>query len=194
MDDVVRQSEEKHVDVHHEESDVSTTAIVKIALIVLVLAVVIHVGLYYLLFAFDALSQKRSEMPATDMSMKKEMPPTPRLQVLRTAPVIQMDEFRSRETVVLEKYGPSAATPGAVRIPIEQAMKLAVQRGFPSRPGAPPAPQVFGTASGHFVNNLTAPANEMPIGFPTQVMYQTKASNVARPPTPEQQRRGYDAP
>ncbi|MEO8216010.1 MAG: hypothetical protein ABI718_02900 [Acidobacteriota bacterium] len=194
MDEVIHQPEERHTDVHHEETDISIALVVKVVVISLVLAVVIHVGLYYLMIAFDVLTRKQADLPATDMSIKKGLPPVPRLQVLGTAPVIEMDEFRTRESAILEQYGSSPATPGAVRIPIEQAMRLAVRRGFPSRPVMGSNPQVLGTASGRSVPGVIAPANEMPIGFPTQVMYQTNASNVARPPTPEQQRTGHESP
>lgn len=54
----------------------------------------------------------------------------PRLQL---APDVDLQAFRAREDAELNSYGWIDRTKGVVRIPIERAMDLVVQRGLPAR-------------------------------------------------------------
>ena len=56
----------------------------------------------------------------------------PRLQV---SPPEDLREFRAREDAELNGYGWINKTARVVRIPIERAMELALQRGFPTSSG-----------------------------------------------------------
>ena len=58
------------------------------------------------------------------------MPPEPRLQ---TTPREDLRILREQEDAVLNSYGWVDRSTGVVRIPIEEAMKLTVQRGLPAR-------------------------------------------------------------
>jgi len=80
--------------------------------------------------------------------------PQPALVV--TEPAV-LREFRDREQQLLSTYGLDPMT-GAVRIPIERAKALALERGFPARPGAEPLPVQADTAS--------APAPPAPAAAP----------------------------
>ena len=55
----------------------------------------------------------------------------PRLQI---SPPAELKDFRDREDQELSTYGWINRTAGVVRIPIQRAMDLALQRGFPTRP------------------------------------------------------------
>ena len=64
---------------------------------------------------------------------REQLPPEPRLQV---NPRDDLRELREREDQVLHSYGWVDRNAGVVRIPIEEAMKLTVQRGLPARQGS----------------------------------------------------------
>ena len=54
----------------------------------------------------------------------------PRLQIV---PAADLASFRSREEAELNSYGWINRTAGVVRIPIERAMELVLERGLPTR-------------------------------------------------------------
>ena len=64
------------------------------------------------------------------------MPPPPNLLTNEPA---NLATFVAHEQEVLETYGWQDKNAGTVRLPIERAMELALERGFPVR-GAAPAP------------------------------------------------------
>jgi hypothetical protein len=70
------------------------------------------------------------EFPLAAADQHRE-PPEPRLQ---TNPREDLQKFREQEDTVLTSYGWVDRNAGIVRIPIEEAMKLTVQRGLPTRP------------------------------------------------------------
>jgi hypothetical protein len=59
-------------------------------------------------------------------------PPTPRLQ---TQPFKDVWELKAAERGVLHSYGWVDRASGVVHIPIDRAMQITLQRGFPVRPG-----------------------------------------------------------
>jgi hypothetical protein len=64
--------------------------------------------------------------------MEKD-PPPPRLQ---TQPFKDINELRADEARRLETYGWVDQEGGIVRVPIERAMELVIERGLPARAGA----------------------------------------------------------
>src|SRR2546422_915423 len=66
----------------------------------------------------------------------QEVPPEPRLQGApghENSPAIDIEKFRAQETQSLNSYGWVDSKAGVVRIPIEDAKKLLLQRGLPVR-------------------------------------------------------------
>jgi hypothetical protein len=59
-----------------------------------------------------------------------KQPPFPRLQV---SPRVQLNQFRARENQELTNYGWVNRTTGIVRVPIERAIDLVLQKGLPTR-------------------------------------------------------------
>jgi hypothetical protein len=57
-------------------------------------------------------------------------PPSPRLQV---SPPLQLSQFRASEDLQLTNYGWVNRPAGIVRLPIEKAMDLVLQKGLPAR-------------------------------------------------------------
>jgi len=73
------------------------------------------------------------------------LPPEPRLQV--SAPK-DLEQYKAAQGEILNSYGWVDQKAGIVRIPIERAMDILVQRGLPVR-GAAPAKQGMPKTSEH---------------------------------------------
>jgi hypothetical protein len=124
-------------DAHHETrretSDVNIRAILGFGGGLIVAAVVIHF-LVWLLFAYfqrrEAPSATR-EFPLA-LEQQSRLPPEPRLQ---TSPREDLKSLQERDEAILSTYGWVDRNAGIVRIPIDEAMKLTVERGLPSRQG-----------------------------------------------------------
>lgn len=118
--------------VHHEESDVNIAGILGFAAALLVVAVVVHLAIWGLFRYFEASAAHQEPQPTYPLATKQEqrLPPEPRLQ---TNPRQDLADLRAAEDQTLTTYGWVDRNAGIVRIPIEDAMKLTIQRGLPSR-------------------------------------------------------------
>ena len=119
--------ENSHRPVGHEESDVSPWAVGKFA-IGLALVCVISLALLFGFFRY-LLSEEGGKAPEIVKS-----PPNP---VLETEPPVELKAFRAAEEHELNTYGWVDQQTGIVRIPIERAMDILLQRGFPVRTATP---------------------------------------------------------
>ena len=115
----------------YEHTDANIWTIVKFGFWLLVSAVVTHIGLGFMYAMLKEqsidLSQPRYPMAA---NIEPALPAQPRLQQF---PMKELYEFRVTEEQKLHGYGWVDKAAGTVRIPIEDAMRLAVERGLPSR-------------------------------------------------------------
>jgi hypothetical protein len=120
--------------VDHEESDVNIRAVFGFAGGLLVSAIVIHLAVWVLFRYFDA-REGRQAAPAFPLAATQgsRLPPEPRLQ---TNPRQDLGDLRAREDQVLTSYGWVDKNTGIVRIPIDEAMKLTLERGLPTRTDA----------------------------------------------------------
>ena len=118
--------------VHHEESDVDIRGILGFAAGLLVVAIVVHIAMWGLFRYFEASAAHHEEQPTYPLAAKQEqrLPPEPRLQ---TNPRQDLADLRAAEDQTLTTYGWVDRNAGVVRIPVEEAMKLAIQRGLPAR-------------------------------------------------------------
>jgi hypothetical protein len=64
---------------------------------------------------------------------RRQFPQAPRIE---EHPAIELRDLRSQEEKILSTYGWTDKGTGIVRIPIDRAMELQLQRGFPTRPAA----------------------------------------------------------
>ena len=115
-------------DVGHEQSDVNIRAIVLFAVALLIAAIVIHVGLYWLLELYRAESPR--ETPVAGAPRVEEQVPEPRLRI---SPRVDLDEMRAAQERQLTTYGWLDKETQTVRIPIDRAMELLAKRGLPAR-------------------------------------------------------------
>ena len=121
-------------DAGHEHSDANVWIIVKFGVWLAISAVVISAGMSLLFGLFVKQSEEtRPEFPLA-VGQERRLPAAPRLQRF---PVTEMYEFRKHEDEVLTKYGWVNKEGGVVRMPIAEAMKLAVERGLPARAAQP---------------------------------------------------------
>lgn len=123
-----------HTTVGHEQDRIPVGAIVKFGLGLGLLMILTLWGLAALFRVLTA--RDTSATPATGLR-RELVPPRPRLQA---APKKDLDQLRQAEDKVLNTYGWIDRDAGQVRIPIDRAMELIVQRGLPFRAaGAQPA-------------------------------------------------------
>jgi hypothetical protein len=120
-----------NVEVHHEESDVNIRAIFGFGAALVLVAIVVHLAIWGLFRFFDS---RASPQPAAVYPLaagqEDRLPPEPRLQ---TAPREDLAALRTREDEILRTYGWVDRNGGVVRIPIDRAMELTLQRGLPAR-------------------------------------------------------------
>jgi hypothetical protein len=118
--------------VEHEESDVNIRAIFGFGLGLLAVGVVIHVLVWLLFISFTAGEQVHAppQYPLAAADAER-LPPEPRLQ---TAPRQDLIDLRTQEQQLLRTYGWVDRNAGVVRIPIEEAIRLTLERGLPVRP------------------------------------------------------------
>lgn len=118
----------------HELRDISFRPIVRAA-IGLVILIVFSLVAMRILFSYYALREAASSRPASPLAAEfaRSEPPQPRLQ---TAPIEDLRKLRKVEDALLASYGWVDRKHSVVRIPIEQAMKLAVERAVAARQAA----------------------------------------------------------
>jgi hypothetical protein len=129
----------------HEESDVNTRALLWSVVIFVIFAALTHAVLYLQFHAYARYFRHEAAPPLTMMPRPADasVPATPRLQPFPTknqdglmppyavSPVTDMAEMRSAQDKQLSEPGWVDQKKGIVRLPIETAKQLVVQRGLP---------------------------------------------------------------
>jgi len=123
-------------EVRHETSDVDTRAIFAFGAGLVAVALLINLLTYVLFRYFDAREGRRV-MPQYPLAAAEgaRVPPEPRLQ---TNPRQDLADLRTRENETLTTYGWVDRNAGVVRIPIEEAIRLTLERGLPARQASRP--------------------------------------------------------
>jgi len=115
----------------HETRDVNLRWMVISGVILVVLLVAAFVMMRWTFDLFEAREAGRQSEPATLVADPgPSRPPEPRLQA---NPRLELQEMRAEEIAVLESYGWVDRDKGVARMPIDEAMKIVVQRGLPAR-------------------------------------------------------------
>ena len=116
----------------HEHTDADVWQIIQFAIWLVVSALLTHLLMWGLFVFF--VDTRTSAAPALEFPLAKDqerrLPAGPRLQPI---PANEIFEFRQRENAELTQYGWIDRNAGTVRIPIEEAKELVLQRGLPSR-------------------------------------------------------------
>src|SRR5215831_20261398 len=121
----------------HEVTDVSLPIVAGFAVGLLVSAALIYLVVWGLFIYFSGQAERRgSTIGRFTQQLPQPLPPEPRLQ---TDPRADLLSLRDAEDRILNTYGWVDRNTGIVRIPIDEAMKLTVERGLPSRPAREPS-------------------------------------------------------
>jgi hypothetical protein len=118
-------------EVHHEESDVNIRAILGFGGVLIVATGFVLVLMWLLFRSFAAREAKQAPlMYPLAAGQDDRVPPEPRLQ---TNPREDLADLRAHEDALLHSYGWVNRNAGVVRIPIDDAIRLTLERGLPSR-------------------------------------------------------------
>jgi hypothetical protein len=142
----VHHAHPENPEVHHESTDVNIRGIFVFAAGLVLAAAIIHFLVWLLLSLFTAREAERvaPQFPLA-IGQENRLPPEPRLQ---TNPRQDLRDLRAGEDAILGTYGWVDKNQGVVRIPINEAMKLTLQHGLPSRPGPSPFAPAGATSDG----------------------------------------------
>ncbi len=118
----------------YEHTDARIGAIGRFLLWLTALVVVVH-ALMGGLFTFLSSQHMETASPRYPLAVSQgpRLPPEPRLQRNPQADIMNL---RLKEAALLSSYGWVDRATGTVRVPIEEGMRLAVERGLRARPGA----------------------------------------------------------
>ncbi len=126
----------------HEPNAVNIPGVVKFLVWLSVAIAVTALLMWGLLRYFDARKAQEAP-PPSPLAAGARLPPEPRLQGApgsASSPAEDIRRLREREDQMLDSYGWIDRQNGVIRIPIEQAKRLILQRGLPVTP--PGASQV----------------------------------------------------
>ena len=123
----------EHGAVGHETSDVNVRSILAFGAALATVAVLVHFVVWLMFLFFDANASRTVQaMYPLAVSESPRVPPEPRLQ---TNPRGDLHDLRAGEDDLLSSYSWVDRNAGIVRIPIDEAMRLTVERGLPARQG-----------------------------------------------------------
>lgn len=118
----------------YEHTDAHVGPMIKFAIWLFMSAIIVHVGLaamYWLLIRESSERVDAARYPLA-VNAPPRLPPEPRLQQF---PRNELYEFRTKEDAQLHSYGWVDKNAGTLHIPIEDAMRLMLDRGaLTSRP------------------------------------------------------------
>lgn len=114
----------------HETHDASIRAIVVTGAGVAIGTALVFLFVYFIfqyLAEHPVTTAPFNPMAETD---RQQLPPLPRIE---EHPAMELKDLHSFEDKLLTTYGWADKNTGVVRIPIDRAMDLQLQRGFPTR-------------------------------------------------------------
>lgn len=132
------------VPVGHEVKDASVHPIV-ITGMALAAALILVAAIVYGMFRYLAAhpAQAGTPNPMAETS-QQQVPPEPRVE---EHPQVELHELRAKEDRILSTYGWVDKPKGIVRIPLDRALDLQLQRGFPVLKSTAPAANTVGKES-----------------------------------------------
>jgi len=112
----------------YETRDANIAGLLKFAASLAIILAIVSFGMLRL---FDYFQKTQSLGPAaTPFENARTIPPLPRLQV---EPRKEIHDYWEGEQEILNSYGWVDKRNGVVRIPIDRAMRLVLERGLPAR-------------------------------------------------------------
>lgn len=119
-----------------DRSGINTRAVLMFCAILIVTAIVAHIAVLYLFKAFDNHQKAKDPILSPLTPKQQQLPPEPRLQAAPNTLDINKQLFDSKNVETLKQnaeqqlkgYGWVDDKNGIVRIPIEDAMKMVVEK------------------------------------------------------------------
>jgi hypothetical protein len=123
----------------HETTDVDLTGAAKILVYSIAFMAVTFAAMWLMFRFFINLEVAKDPAPSPVAIPTERLPPGPRLQ---TNEPNDLRSFRQSEDAILDNYGWVDKENGIVRIPVDRALDLLVERGLPgpAPAGTAPAP------------------------------------------------------
>ena len=123
--------EHDNPEVVHEESDVNVAAILRYGAGLLLVGVIVFVFLAWLLGVYERqYARAQTQVYPMAAGQQDRLPPEPRLQ---NDPQQELRDLRAKQEQLLTGYGWVNKEAGVARIPIDEAMRMVVERGLPVR-------------------------------------------------------------
>jgi hypothetical protein len=116
----------------YETRDANPSGVLKFGAWLGVTLIVVAIGMR-LMFGYFAETQTLGPA-ASPFENARTLPPSPRLQV---APEAEIHDYWETQQKILNSYGWVDKQNGIVRIPIDRAMRLTLDRGLPARTAKP---------------------------------------------------------
>lgn len=136
----------------YERRDASPGNLLKFAIGLFLILVACIVGMRWMFFYFAKVQQLGP--PASPFENARVLPPQPRLQV---HPRLDLEKYLDAENRTLTTYGWVDKHNGVVRIPIDRAMDLLLERGLPARSAADAAAAAHPAGSSLQAENTQKP-------------------------------------
>lgn len=109
----------------YEVRDIKVRPLVWLAVSIAACAAIVQVALWFYLHALNH-QELRAEGLVSPRANQRQLPPAPRLQ---EAPLNDYQQLREAEEKALTTYGWIDRNQGVVRVPIERAIELLIERG-----------------------------------------------------------------
>jgi hypothetical protein len=125
-------------EIRYEKTDAHVRPLYQFLFWISLITIITAVIAMGILRGLESWRDKASVRPAMAEAPDAQQPPAPRLQIQEPK---DLATFRKEEADILSSYGVVDKEKGIYRIPIEEAMKLTLERGLPTagEPGSAPA-------------------------------------------------------
>ncbi len=123
-------------EIQYEKSDATVRPLYQFLFWISVVTILTAVLAWFTLKALEGWRERGSVRAPMAEVQSVQQPPAPRLQLREP---MDLKKFRAEEAAILSTYGVVDRDHGIYRIPIEEAMRLTLERGLPVA-GASPAP------------------------------------------------------
>lgn len=98
------------------------------------LFIIISLAFILMMVVFGLLQERREKSMAPPSPLGETRPSLPQGPRLQVSPELDLQQLNTVQDSLLNSYGWVVREAGVVRIPIEHAMRLMLERGFPVRP------------------------------------------------------------
>ncbi len=173
-----------HAEAEAFDREINVKAIAKTVIGLVVVALVVHVLMWWLIKGFNRLDDTRA--PAAEPMAESNIQPPPPEPRLQTSPEEDLRTMRAQEDNLLGQPGWVDQRQGTVRIPIETAMEVIAGRGLGAEVvgGTPGAPQQQVPGQG-----MTPPEAGTQPGALVQMSRQPEQAQTVEPAAPPPQER-----